>query len=121
MNLIKSSLYSIAWLALIGMNSANAAVNFGWEKVDSSLRGSNASADIAGQKVIGNVITFLYIVAVGYALWGGFSILTAGWDEEKVKKGKTVLTQAVLWLVVIWLAGSVIEWIVAKVLTPSAG
>jgi len=121
MNFAKKSIYSIAWLALVWMNSANAAINFGWEKVDWGLRGSNASADIAWQKVIGNLITFLYIVAVAYALWGGFNILTAGWDEEKVKTGKTVLTQALIWLVVIWLAGSVVEWIVAKVLTPAAG
>ncbi|MBD3843996.1 MAG: hypothetical protein IE909_19390 [Campylobacterales bacterium] len=33
-------------------------------------------------------------------------------NEEKVKKGKTILVQAILGLVVIWIASSVITWIV---------
>lgn len=121
MNLVQKSFYVLAWVALTQMNLVNAAINFGWEKVDWSIEWTNASADVAAQKLVGNVMGFLYIVAVFYALWGGFNILTAGWDEEKVKKWKTVLIQAALWLVVIWIASSVIEWVVTKVLAPAAG
>ena len=47
-----------------------------------------------------------------FALYGGFQILTAGWDEEKVKKWKTTLINAVIGLIVIFLASQIISWIV---------
>jgi hypothetical protein len=45
-------------------------------------------------------------------LYGGFQILTAGGDEEKVKKGKTTLIQAVIGLIVIFLASNIIRWVI---------
>lgn len=62
--------------------------------------------------ILGYVIGLLYFIAVVFALWGGFQILTAGGDEEKVKKGKTTLIQAVIGLIVIFLASSIIRWVV---------
>lgn len=115
-NLVKTSLYgSFAAFALFQSDVAS-AINFGGDKVDSDLKGSDASADSAIQTLIGNAITFLYLVAVVYALWGGFNILTAGGDEEKVKKGKTILIQAAIGLVVIFLASSIVNWVVTKLL-----
>lgn len=91
---------------------ASAAINFGTEaSVKGEIKGSTQTADQAIQDLIGNAIAFLYILAVVYALWGGFNILTAGGDEEKVKKGKTVLIQAGIGLVVIFLASSIVRWI----------
>lgn len=65
---------------------ASAAINVGSNRVDSSLQGSADGADNAIQVLIANAISFLYLIAVVYAIWGGFNILTAGGDEEKVKK-----------------------------------
>ena len=58
-------------------------------------------------------MTFLYLVAVLYALWGGFLILTAGGEDDKVTKGKTILIQWGIWLLVIWLAGTIVKWILS--------
>lgn len=58
------------------------------------------------------LIGLLYFVAVVFALYGGFQILTAGGDEEKVKKGKTTLIQAVIGLIVIFLASNIIRWVI---------
>jgi type IV secretory pathway VirB2 component (pilin) len=62
--------------------------------------------------ILGYLIGLLYFVAIVFALYGGFQILTAGGDEEKVKKGKTTLIQAVIGLVVIFLASSIVRWII---------
>lgn len=62
--------------------------------------------------ILGYLVGLLYFIAVVFALYGGFQILTAGGDEEKVKKGKTTLIQAVLGLIVIFLASSIITWII---------
>ncbi len=62
--------------------------------------------------LLGYLVGLLYFVAVVFALYGGFQILTAGGDEEKVKKGKTTLIQAVIGLVVIFLASNIIRWVI---------
>lgn len=62
--------------------------------------------------MLGFLIGLLYFVAVLFALWWGFQILTAGGDEEKVKKGKTTLIQAVIGLIVIFLASQIISWVI---------
>lgn len=104
-------------LAVVGQTElSNAAINLGGSEVQEGLKGSGESADSAVQTLITNAIGFLYLVAVVYALWGGFQILTAGGDEEKVKKGKTILIQAAIGLVVIFLASSIINWVVTKIL-----
>lgn len=117
-NNIKKYLYSGVGIALLAQNSlSNAAMDFGGSStVNSWLRGSDQSADQSVQVLIGNGLKFLYIIAVVYGIWWGFQILTAGWADDKVKKWKTILTQALIWLVVIWLAGSIVQWLVWGIL-----
>ena len=115
-NIVKSGL---AGALALQAGIASAAIQFGETKVQWGLQGSGDSADSAIQVLITNAISFLYLVAVVYALWGGFNILTAGGDEEKVKKGKTVLIQAGIGLVVIFLASSIVKWIVGSILGTS--
>lgn len=93
------------------------AINFWWGTVDQNLVWYSGTADNAAEQVIWNLLTFLYLVAVAYALWGGFNILTAGWDEEKVKKWKTILIQWAIGLVVIWIAWALVQWVLSSVLT----
>jgi len=63
--------------------------------------------------ILGYLISLLYFIAIVFALYGGFQILTASGDEEKVKKGKTTLINAVIGLIVIFLASSIIRWVIA--------
>ena len=55
---------------------------------------------------------FLALIAVCYGIYGGFMIVTAGGDEEKVKKGRTILIQVVIGIIVIVLAGSIVKWVI---------
>jgi hypothetical protein len=112
-NVLNTGFYAIAGLMLIWLNSANAAISAGWVTNQSIV--TQWSADIVIQGWLANLLGFLYLAAVLIAIWGGFNILTAAWDEEKVKKGKTILIQAGLWIVVIFLAGSIIEWIIGSI------
>lgn len=116
-NTVKNTIYSATGLALLGLNSAHAAINFQGQAINGDLKGSEKSADAAIQSLIGNFMTFLAIIAVAFALWGGFNILTAGGDEDKVKKGKTVLIQASAGLLVIFLANSIVQWVLSLILT----
>jgi hypothetical protein len=116
-SIVKNSLYSAIWVTLIAQNSLSmAALNFGTEKA-TGVAWSTVTADNAVVKLVWNLATFLSLVAVLFALWGWFNILTAGWAEDKVKKWKTILIQALIWLVVIWLSYSVVSWLVWLVLS----
>jgi len=88
-------MYAVAGTSLLALNTVN-AIDFGETKVDPTLKGADGGVDTAAQTLIGNFMTFLGIIAVAYLLWGGFNILTAGGEEEKVKKGKTVIIQAAI-------------------------
>lgn len=112
-NVLKNGFYAIAWLMLIGLNTTNAAISAG--SVTNQGIVTQWSADIVIQAWLANLLGFLYLAAVLIAIWWGFNILTAAWDEDKVKKGKTILIQAGLWIVVIFLAGSIIEWIIGSI------
>ena len=113
-NSIKNMFYSTIGLALLSINNVNAAIN-PWRDVNADLRTAD-SADIVVQLWLGRVLGFLYIAAVIIAIWWGFNILTAAWDEEKVKTWKTVIIQAAIWIVVIFLAWSIIDWLLNLIL-----
>jgi hypothetical protein len=103
----------------LGTSSITALADIGFQKkaLDDDLKGTGNDLDVAVQNIIGNITTFLYIIAVAFALWGGFQILTAAGDDGKVSKGKTILIQAGLGLVVIFLASSIISFILNSLLS----
>lgn len=59
---------------------------------------------------------FLYILAVIVVIYAGFLILTAAGDEEKVKKAKNIIIFAIIGLVVIYLAGAIVTWLIESLL-----
>lgn len=113
-NLIKTGFYAWIGTLLIWLNAVNADIDV-WTVSNQGLVESWEVDDVV-QWYIVNAMSFLYLVAVVYGLWGGFNILTAGGDEEKVKKWKTVLIQTGIWLVVIFLAGTIVEWLIGAIL-----
>ncbi len=113
---MKKFTYSIIGLLLLNLNNTNAAMIFWKDKVEDWLEWSATGADSAIQVLITNAMMFLYLVAVVYGLWGGFLILTAWWKEDNVKKWRTVIIQALSGLVIIWLASSIVQWLVDSIL-----
>ncbi|MFW6110138.1 MAG: hypothetical protein ACOC6Q_01810, partial [Patescibacteria group bacterium] len=53
----------------------------------------------------GNVVNAVFVVGglllFGYLIFGGFKFMTAGGDEEAVEKAKTMLTNAIIGLIII--------------------
>lgn len=119
-NLVKKSLYATAGTALVAMNSVNSVLanapetTFGISKAWTTAgRLETTDLDVTIQSYVNFLMTFLYLIAVLYALWGGFQILTAGGDDDKVSKGKTILIQGATGLFVIWISGTIIKFILS--------
>ena len=80
---------------------------------DTKLVGTNSTDLVTNvQNILSWLLGLLALLATAYWLYGGFLMVTAGGDEEKVKKGKNILIQVALGIVVIFLAYSIVNWVV---------
>ena len=111
-NVIKNGFYTSAGLFLISLNSVSAIDVTKTQKVSTWDNSTGTDFIATLNNMLGYLIGILYFIAVLFALYGWFQILTAWWDEEKVKSGKTTLINAVIGLVVIFLASNIITWII---------
>lgn len=66
------------------------------------------------QDIIAYLLMFLGIVGVIYIIYAGFNVLTAGGDEDKVKKGKSTIFHVFIGLVLIFLAYSIVKFFIGS-------
>ena len=64
------------------------------------------------QDVIIYLLSFLSLIAVALILWAGLIILTAAGEEDKVKRAKTIIFQAFIGLLIIFLAWAITTFII---------
>ncbi len=110
-NTIKNTAYAAAGAGLLALNTTNAAIDATGRQIDARLKWSENDAVTVIQNWVATITMLLYIIAVIVILWAGFQILTAAGDEEKTKKWKTIIIQAIVWLLVIFIASSLVTWV----------
>ncbi|MDO8598617.1 MAG: pilin [bacterium] len=71
-------------------------------------------------KIIRVIIGILGIIALIVVLAGGFMWMTSGGEEEKIAKGKKILTNGAIGLVIIFLSFSITQFIISR-LTSALG
>ncbi len=108
---ITKSLYALAASLMVAENSfAATPTQTFW---DTSLKNNLGAGGIAGiERVIVSLLSIVTIIAVGFALYAGFQILTAGGDEEKVKSGRKTIINVIIGLVVMWLSYAIVTFII---------
>ncbi len=122
-NIIKTTAYSAVALSSIAYTKVLAAGltitdldRENWKDLSiADTQGGNIGATILG--FIKYLLWFLGLIGVIIFLWAGFQILTAGWDDEKVKKGKTTMINAVIGIVVIVFAWAIVSWLLEGFVT----
>lgn len=74
------------------------------------------SADLQSTviKIIQWVLGFLGLIAVLMILYGGFTWMTAGGNEDKVSTAKKIITAAVVGLIVVLLAWAIVTFVVGQ-------
>lgn len=113
-NILGKSFYSILWIILLTQNIVSASA---FDVTSNSEAGKlkwNSWDNMVTiiESIVAYVVWLLYLIAVIVVLYWGFLILTAGWDEEWVKKWKKAIVNGAIWLVVIFLASSLVTWLV---------
>lgn len=85
-------------------------------KIDGIVTDRSASVYI--QDVINYLLWFITLIAILYVIYAGFRILTAAWDDETVGKQKKTILYVAIGIIVIWLAWSIVKWVVWVVTAP---
>lgn len=69
-------------------------------------------------QVAGNIVQLIFGLTGSLAflmfVWGGFQFVTAMGDDSKVKKGKDVMRNAVIGILIIMLSGYVVDYLLRK-------
>jgi len=74
----------------------------------SPLQGDLTVEDIAG-KISGVIFGLALMVCPILIIWGGFEIATAGGDQNKITKGKQIITFSLVGLAIIALSAAFVE------------
>ncbi|MDD3301944.1 MAG: hypothetical protein PHN31_00170 [Candidatus Gracilibacteria bacterium] len=63
------------------------------------------------QNVVQYGLTFISIIAVVYIIYAGFRILTSSGSDDALKKSRTTIVYVFIGIVIIWLAWSIVLFI----------
>ncbi len=118
---LKTVAYASTGLALLSMANITHALDVKSGSQASQLVNSQTGFVATLEKWIALLAGLLYFIAVVYGMYGGFQILTASWDEEKVKKGKTTIINAVIGIIVILVVNILIDFVIGLFNTGNVG
>lgn len=63
-------------------------------------------------KLIQAALTLVGTAALAYLVYGGFLYITAAGDEKQISKAKTILTYAIIGIVVIGLSFAIVQFVI---------
>ena len=63
------------------------------------------------QDVVQYILWFLFLLAVLIIIYAWFNLLFWVWDEEKAKSTKKIIIYAIIWIVIIYLAWPISDFI----------
>lgn len=118
--ILKNTFYTSTAILLTNLNKVNAELDIDRTPVNSNLKWTDTDLVTVIQNWLGYLTWLLYLVVIIMMIYWGFNIITAGWADDKVKKWKTILMQAAGWLIVVFLANSLITWLINALFASSA-
>lgn len=64
------------------------------------------------QRILIYILSFLRLIMILVIIYAWFNMLTAWWDEDKFNKSKTILQYSIIWLVIVFLAWPITNFII---------
>ena len=104
---------------LIGRAKAAGQVAFTWPSL-TPLPGTT-SFNQTLDWLLNGVLIIAGAIAVLYLIYGGLTYITAGGDAEKATKGRTVIINAIIGIVIIALAFVIVTWVTNIIRTGRTG
>lgn len=124
---VKNTIKASAGLGLLAISNVALANNAAggtnkfttqsWQA--SNLQTTQNTLDVVLVKWIWYITWFLGLIAIIIGLWWAFNILTAAWDEEKVKKGKDIIIRVIFWLVAIFSINIIMRFVINALFSQS--
>ena len=112
----------IAWSTFASTSFTNTQTDVGINVAGADQLGSNGTGTAklidSIKTAINYVLSILGLVALIILLYGGFNMVTAAGDDGKYKKWFTILRQAGIGLIFIWVAWlfvNIIMWFIGKI------
>jgi len=94
-------------------SSLHSYAYFWFEKVDNELIWDNSqNLETWITNLVLYLLWFIWLIGIIFAMYAGFQILTAAWDDEKVKSWKKTLLFALLWIFIILIAYFLVNWVI---------
>lgn len=97
-------------------DTANTSI--GTVRTQSGVTGTNDVYTIAG-RIINVVLGFLGIVLLGYLLYAGFLWMTSGGESDKAEQARTMITNAIIGLVIIVAAFAISSFVLSSLVNVS--
>jgi type IV secretory pathway VirB2 component (pilin) len=63
------------------------------------------------KNIVVYLLGFVYLIAVLLIIYAGFNLLMWVGDEEKAKKSKTMILYVIIWIVIIFLAWPIVDFV----------
>lgn len=81
-------------------------------KVDDWIKWTTeVNIEVSANNTIEYILSFLGLVAIIFILWAWFNIMTAAWDDEKIKKWKNTIIYSIVWIIIIFFAYQFVTFI----------
>lgn len=116
-----SKLFILGFILFIGifyftpvLAQSNTVDTFGIEAVDSSISLGSDDIRVTIAKIIRAVLGLLGLIAVIIVIYGGFVYMTSGGEEDKIAKGKKILINGVIGLVIILMSLIIVQFLLNK-------
>lgn len=77
------------------------------EKVEGIQTKEKASEYI--QWIVKYILSFIALIGTIYIIYAWFTLLVSAWDEEKTKNTKNIIIYVIIWMMIIFLAGPIID------------
>jgi len=85
---------------------------FGTQEIENTINLSGQDIRVIVVKIIRAVLGLIGIVAVSIVMYGGYTYMTSGGNEEKTTKAKKILINGVIGLVIIMSAFIIVQFII---------
>ena len=110
-NLKQKALTWVAMLSALAINTSQTLAQ--WLSIDPSIAPTwvkSTDFKTAVLDVLNYFLAFLWLLALIFIIYAGVKMVISQWEEDDFKTGKDIIIYAIIWIVVIVLSWSIVNF-----------